>query len=45
VEELLNGKGDGALEWAAQRDGGVSYGDIQDLSERPPVQLTVGNLL
>jgi len=33
-----------ALEQVAQRGGGVSYyGDIQDLSEHPPVQLAIGN--
>ena len=46
VQELLNGKGDGALEQAAQRSGGISfYGDIQDLSGHLPVWPIVGYLL
>ena len=45
VEELLYGKGDVTLEQVAQRGRGVSfYGDIQDPSERLPVQPIVGNL-
>ena len=38
MRELLYGKGDRALEQAAQRGCGVSfYGDIQDLSGHLPV--------
>ena len=45
MEELLYGKGDVTLEQVAQRGRGVSfYGDIQDPSERLPVQPIVGNL-
>ena len=36
TEELLYSKGDIALERVAQRDCGVSYGDIQDPAGRLP---------
>ena len=37
VEELLYGRGDGALERVVQRGCGVSCGDIQDPSVHLPV--------
>jgi len=45
-EELLYGKGDRALEQAAQRGCGASFsGHTQDLAGHFPVQPSIGNLL
>jgi len=45
MEELLYGKGDGALEQVAQKSCGVSYGDTQDPSGCWSVRPTVEYLL
>jgi len=45
MEELLYSESDGALEQAAHRGCGVSFGDIQDTSGCLSVLPNVGNLL